>query len=451
MWTTGEERGRFGINSNGKRNDALLCVEIGGVDSSEDLVEDVLINGECPTQYQETEDFLVEVFGGEMRRHCRYPPMKEMCDTEHLELCLEETDCVEAGGYWHAGECSGYEEGAECDEEHLGLCFTKGTCVEAGGYWYDDVCNGEDGGRGASVYKAVDGDDGSVEDSGGSGEDSLFGEPKKQKPFGCGGQEEDECSMDEDCYNYQMCCEGKCVSRSDKDNCGECGNVCEEDEVCYMGECTKICSKHSDCERGVCNLDLGVCVGGEDVCGNGVCSDAEGYEDSCWIDCDTHCNNAVELAQKSKDDKISRLDEKCRQQAEGFSLACGLAWEMLPDSCQICSIGYSDGRRLDPPYERTLNIMDSNGNLRSPDDMAMEVGLLEGSVDVFCTGFGGEAMTIDDLKDVDSSYYEIVFPFDPSELLYCWGDCCIDDSQCGEGERCELVGTDVSGDIAICK
>jgi len=30
---------------------------------------------------------------------------------------------------------------AVCDATHLNLCITETTCSDAGGYWYDDVCN----------------------------------------------------------------------------------------------------------------------------------------------------------------------------------------------------------------------------------------------------------------------------------------------------------------------
>jgi len=59
----------------------LLCVEVGKLDE-EDLVEDVLIGEECPTQYQETEDFAIEVYDGEMIRHCRLGGTEEIGEGE---------------------------------------------------------------------------------------------------------------------------------------------------------------------------------------------------------------------------------------------------------------------------------------------------------------------------------------------------------------------------------
>jgi hypothetical protein len=64
-----------------------------------------------------------------------------VCDGEHLSLCLNESACADAEGYWYNGSCNKYEEGAECDSEHVGLCETEGTCIDAEGYWYDDGCN----------------------------------------------------------------------------------------------------------------------------------------------------------------------------------------------------------------------------------------------------------------------------------------------------------------------
>jgi hypothetical protein len=74
---------------------------------------------------------------------CELPatPIEEECDSEHLSLCLNQTDCVGAGGYWYNNTCNRYEQGAVCDSGHVGLCTTQGTCLDAGGYWYNNTCN----------------------------------------------------------------------------------------------------------------------------------------------------------------------------------------------------------------------------------------------------------------------------------------------------------------------
>jgi len=39
----------------------------------------------------------------------------DVCDSEHLDLCLDETNCTDAGGYWHDNVC--IEETEEGDDE----------------------------------------------------------------------------------------------------------------------------------------------------------------------------------------------------------------------------------------------------------------------------------------------------------------------------------------------
>jgi hypothetical protein len=65
------------------------------------------------------------------------------CDSNHLDYCWSETNCVDADGYWYNQSCHKYEEGAMCDSRHRGLCLTAGTCLDADGYWYDGYCNDE--------------------------------------------------------------------------------------------------------------------------------------------------------------------------------------------------------------------------------------------------------------------------------------------------------------------
>lgn len=66
---------------------------------------------------------------------------KPVCNSNHLDLCIEETDCVKYNGYWYGSNCNIYEGGAECDENHLQICETATSCVEFNGYWYNDKCN----------------------------------------------------------------------------------------------------------------------------------------------------------------------------------------------------------------------------------------------------------------------------------------------------------------------
>jgi len=69
--------------------------------------------------------------------------VEDICDSEHLDLCLTSETCLIVGGFWYDEVCNRYEEDSECDSGHLGLCLTHGTCLDAGGFWYDGVCNEE--------------------------------------------------------------------------------------------------------------------------------------------------------------------------------------------------------------------------------------------------------------------------------------------------------------------
>ena len=72
---------------------------------------------------------------------CHAEP-QAVCDAEHLDLCTTEEDCTGAGGYWYDNSCHA-EPQAVCDAEHLDLCTTEEDCANAGGYWYDDACHAE--------------------------------------------------------------------------------------------------------------------------------------------------------------------------------------------------------------------------------------------------------------------------------------------------------------------
>jgi len=74
---------------------------------------------------------------------CEKPEPEPVCDSDHLDLCVELGECETAGGYWYNETCNQYEEGAECDAEHVGLCETQGTCIDVEGYWYNETCNEE--------------------------------------------------------------------------------------------------------------------------------------------------------------------------------------------------------------------------------------------------------------------------------------------------------------------
>jgi len=76
------------------------------------------------------------------------PPVEDVCDSTHLNLCLTEADCDNAGGYWRNDACNAEPaetpaepEGPVCTNEHLDLCTTQELCEGAKLYWYNDICN----------------------------------------------------------------------------------------------------------------------------------------------------------------------------------------------------------------------------------------------------------------------------------------------------------------------
>ena len=97
------------------------------------------------------------------------PEPEPVCDLENLNLCTNDSECTAAGGYWYNNVCNseplfesepepvippdipptdtttppedGVEPGPVCDSENLDLCVDESECTEAGGYWYDSVCN----------------------------------------------------------------------------------------------------------------------------------------------------------------------------------------------------------------------------------------------------------------------------------------------------------------------
>jgi len=71
----------------------------------------------------------------------------DICDVIHLNLCLTEIDCANAGGYWYNDTCNAeLETPAEpeesvCSNERLDLCTTQELCEGVKLYWHNDTCN----------------------------------------------------------------------------------------------------------------------------------------------------------------------------------------------------------------------------------------------------------------------------------------------------------------------
>lgn len=95
-----------------------------------------------------------------------------------------------------------------------------------------------------------------------------------------------EC--DPPCSSPLTCCDGFCVNlMSDDDNCGECGNACEEGSHCTMGVCPDVCGTE------VCSVSQ--------TCCNDECVDTTVDPDHCG-ECDNACDSGWEC-----------LDSVCEQ------------------------------------------------------------------------------------------------------------------------------------------
>lgn len=110
----------------------------------------------------------------------------EVCDSNNLNLCLDETNCTGAGGYWYSDACNAGAE-VTCSDD-LSLCLDETNCTDAAGYWYDDVCN------------------------------------------------VDECEIDEHCASGYECDAGigSCVSTEEEEEEGEVEEISEEEEEEYV-------------------------------------------------------------------------------------------------------------------------------------------------------------------------------------------------------------------------
>jgi hypothetical protein len=64
------------------------------------------------------------------------------CGVGHLDLCLDETDCTDAGGYWYDDVCNAEEEVLSCANS-VDLCLDETNCTSAGGYWYNEGCHAD--------------------------------------------------------------------------------------------------------------------------------------------------------------------------------------------------------------------------------------------------------------------------------------------------------------------
>ena len=63
----------------------------------------------------------------------------DICDSSHISLCLDETNCTASSGYWYDDLCNAVVEPA-CSND-FSLCLDETNCTSASNYWYDEVCN----------------------------------------------------------------------------------------------------------------------------------------------------------------------------------------------------------------------------------------------------------------------------------------------------------------------
>src|SRR3989344_5085799 len=68
---------------------------------------------------------------------------EENCSSNNLSLCLNETNCTDADGYWYSNACHATAQ-VVCSSNNLSLCLNETSCEAAGGEWEDNACEAED-------------------------------------------------------------------------------------------------------------------------------------------------------------------------------------------------------------------------------------------------------------------------------------------------------------------
>jgi len=69
------------------------------------------------------------------------PNPDDVCDKDHLDLCLNESDCTGASGFWYDNKCNKDKKSEICSESNLSACTNELDCLNlAGGLWLNRVC-----------------------------------------------------------------------------------------------------------------------------------------------------------------------------------------------------------------------------------------------------------------------------------------------------------------------
>lgn len=238
---------------------------------------------------------------GECTKNCNTG--ESVCGEACVNLQFDNANC---------GKC-----GTVCDTENGESC-KDGGCVKSCPAGYED-CNGtcvdlysaETCGTSCDNYKACKAENSEVCSNG-------------------------ECKVV--CKDNQVLCDGACVdTKSDKNNCGGCGEEfkCAEDEKCNAGVCSKDCGSLVDC-NGNCidpQSHPDYCGASETCEGFAVCGDG--------LSCQTgecKCSDAGQTMCKVGDDKIctdpQTSTKYCGCSAESAGLDCSAVAGITAGVCE---------------------------------------------------------------------------------------------------------------------
>ena len=148
------------------------------------------------------------------------------CVEEYTEELCEE-DCLESCCVYEVigGQCTG----DVCDVDNLNLCLDETTCVDATGYWYDDICNADEecvlDTCGSSCGDISDGCGGTLDCGSCVSEDTS-----SEDDYSCG---DGDCHAAEDCTSCP-------------NDCGECPTLEEEGDI--TGAVVQICTPNWECD-----------------------------------------------------------------------------------------------------------------------------------------------------------------------------------------------------------